>query len=329
VLSPKPSAVYRWFDSTGRVAGGEPRTLAFEGGGRITDLLPSGSTFAAGEIIARLTGAALIETDVTRNRSRLLFYEQLRDSMSAAGDLAQTRQAEIWMGRKTELMTEAETLLAPRVIRAAEAGEVLEVLAKVGEIVQPHAAAVKINPGRLRGEFTLAGADFEAVAKLGFCRVEVIGQAPTAWMAVARRGAETSAADSGPPSTGGSARFVDCQPPSDSPGEAVEAAMVGALERKFVVTFPLGAGVAVGQPLRLARARFDGVFPVPRAAVVRSGDTDQVFVVSAGGVAEARAVTLAETFGDEALVSQGVDMGDAVIADAAGFRDGDRVLVEK
>jgi hypothetical protein len=329
VLSPKPSAIYRWFDSTGRVAGGEPRTLAFEGGGRITDVLPSGSTFAAGEIIARLAGAALIETEVTRHRSRLLFYEQLRDSMRAAGDLPETRQAEIKIGLKAELLTEAEGLLAPRVIRAAEAGEVLEVLAKVGELAQPHIAAVKINPGRLRGEFTLAGADFETAAKLGFCRVEVIGQAPTASMAVARRGGETSAADSGPPSTGASARFVDCQPPSEAPADAAAAAIVGALERKFVVTFPLGAGVAVGQPLRLARARFDGVFPVPRAAVVRSGDTDQVFVASAGGVAEARAVTLVETFGEEALVAQGVDIGDAIIADAAGLRDGARVLVDR
>src|SRR5258708_24824867 len=65
VLSPKPTAVYRWFDSTGRVAGGESRTLAFEGGGRVTDVLPAGATFSAGEIIARLQGAPPGESAVT------------------------------------------------------------------------------------------------------------------------------------------------------------------------------------------------------------------------------------------------------------------------
>ncbi|HXI58773.1 MAG TPA: hypothetical protein VNO55_22050, partial [Polyangia bacterium] len=319
VLSPKPTAVYRWFDSTGRVTGGESRTLAFEGGGRVTDILPAGSTYAAGEIIARLQGAALVETDVSRHRARLLFYEQMRDSMRAVNNAPELRQAEIKIGIKSGLLADAEALLAPRVIRPVEAGQIIEVLVKPGDTVQPHMAALKINPGRLRGEFMLTEADWPAAGTLAFCRVEVVGQAPTASIDTARKGEASSAADSGPPQAAGSARYLDCQ-----------ARPEGAGAGQVVVELPLGAPVTVGQPLRLARARFDGVFPVPRHAVARSNDTDRVFVATAGGIAEARAVTLADAVGDEVLVAQGLDVGDAVVIEApADLHDGSRIVTDR
>jgi hypothetical protein len=320
VLSPKPTAVYRWFDSTGRVTGGETRTLAFEGGGRVTDILPAGSTFAAGEIIARLQGAALVETDVSRHRARLLFYEQMRDSMRAANNAPELRQAELKIGIKSGLLAEAEALLAPRVIRPAEAGQVIEVLVKLGDTVQPRMAALKINPGRLRGEFMLTEADWPAAGALAFCRIEVVGQAPTASIDTAvHRGEASSAADSGPPQAAGSARYLDCQARSEGAGAG-----------QAVVELPLGASVTVGQPLRLARARFDGVFPIPRHAVARTNDTDRVLVATAGGIAEARAVTLADAAGDEVLVAQGLDVGDAVIIAApADLHDGSHIVVDR
>jgi hypothetical protein len=326
VLSPKPAAVYRWFDSTGRVAGGELRTLAFEGGGRVTDVLPAGSSFSAGEIIARLQGAALGETEVSHHRARLLFYQQMRDSMRAANNVPELRQAEIKIGIKTGLLAEAEAWLTPRVIRPAESGQVIEVLVKPGDTVGPHMAALKINPGRLRGEFIFSAADAATARALSFCRVEVIGQAPTASITLARKGEEASAADSGPPQAGASARFVDCQQKA-AIAEAV-APVVG--EPVFSVELPPGAAVSVGQPLRLARARFDGVFPIPRAAVLRSADSDRVFVATAGGIAEARAITLADTNGADVLITQGLDVGDAVIVDGpVDLRDGARIVVDR
>ena len=322
VLSPRPTAVYRWFDSTGRVAGGELRTLAFEGGGRLVDVLPAGSIFAAGEIIARLQGAMLVEADVSRHRSRLLFYEQMRDSMRAASNAPAARQAEIKIAVKTDLLSEAERALAPRVIRPSEAGTVVETVAKVGESVPPRAVVLKINPGRLRGEFTLPSDDVAVAQRLAFCRIEVAGQAPTASNAAlgVRRGGESSAADSGPPQVG-SPRYLDCER---------RRADIAGTEGSVVVELPAGAAVTAGQPLRLARARFDGVFPIPRAAIARSGDTERVFV-AVGGLAEARAVTLAEpAAGDEALVAQGLDVGDAVITDApVGLRDGARIALDR
>jgi multidrug efflux pump subunit AcrA (membrane-fusion protein) len=73
----------------------------------------------------------------------------------------------------------------------------------------------------------------------------------------------------------------------------------------------------------LARVRYDGVFPVPRSGVVRVGDTDRVFVVGPGNVAQARAITIADADPDEVVLSQGVDVGDRVIVDPpADLRDG-------
>lgn len=328
VLSPKPTAVYRWFDGTGRVAGGESRTLAFEGGGRVTDVLPPGSSFAAGEIVARLQGAALPESDVSRHRARLLYCQQMRDSMRAANNTSELRQAEIKIGIKIDLLADAEALLAPRVIRPSEAGQVLEALVKPGDTVLPRVAALTINPGRLRGEFALSLTDAGTARALSFCRVEVAGQPPTASIAAAHLADENSAADSGPPQVGGSAHYFDCQLPIVAGGAELGGPTSGR-GPGISVELPAGAAVTVGQPLRLARARFDGVFPVPRGAVVRVDDTDRVFVAAAGGIAEARAVSVADAAGDELLVTQGLDVGDAVIVDApADLREGSRVVVD-
>jgi multidrug efflux pump subunit AcrA (membrane-fusion protein) len=108
-------------------------------------------------------------------------------------------------------------------------------------------------------------------------------------------------------------RFADCRltAPPQPPNNRLE------------VELPPSAGILLGQPLLLARVRYDGVFPVPRSAVVRVGDTDRIFVVGPGNVAQARAITIADADPDEVVLSQGVDVGDRVIVDPpADLRDG-------
>jgi hypothetical protein len=327
VVTPKPTAVYRWFEGTGSVVGSEARVLTFGSSGRVTEVLPGGTNFSAGEIVARLQGAAAFALEVNRHRSRIGFYEQMRDSMSAAANQPEARQAEIKIGLKRDLLTEADKKLAGLVVRPSESGEIAEVFVQVGTQVRPETPVLRIKGGRLRGEFTLSARDWQTARRLAFCRVEVVGLAPRASNGAGRKPATTSAADSGSPEAQGSPKFVDCKvtvPPDNAAGAAVED------QRKFVVELPAGTAVAVGQPLRLARARYDAVFPIPRAAIVRVGDTDRVYVASRSGIAEPRAVTAVDAGGDEALVTQGLDIGDAVIVAApAGLRDGSRIHIER
>ena len=115
-----------------------------------------------------------------------------------------------------------------------------------------------------------------------------------------------AAADTGP-------RFADCRltAPPQPPNNRLE------------VELPPSAGILLGQSLLLARVRYDGVFPVPRSGVVRVGDTDRVFVVGPGNVAQARSITIADSDPDEVVISQGLDVGDRVIIDPpSDLRDG-------
>jgi hypothetical protein len=73
----------------------------------------------------------------------------------------------------------------------------------------------------------------------------------------------------------------------------------------------------LGKAAHLARARFEGAYVLPLAAVVRTGSRDEVLLVSGRSRVEPRPVTIAERDATEAIVVQGLDAGDQVIVEAA------------
>jgi len=77
-----------------------------------------------------------------------------------------------------------------------------------------------------------------------------------------------------------------------------------------VVTVP-------GQPVRLARARFAEAFLVPASALSRMGDSDRVLLVAPTGRAEVRNVAVADRSASDAVITQGLDAGDAVIIETS------------
>jgi multidrug efflux pump subunit AcrA (membrane-fusion protein) len=89
-----------------------------------------------------------------------------------------------------------------------------------------------------------------------------------------------------------------------------------AAEDNVVVELPAGTLGIAGQAVSLAKARFDGVFTVPATAVLRVGNSERLFVAGPSGRVEVRAVAIADRNEQEALVAQGLDVGDAVIVDA-------------
>jgi hypothetical protein len=317
VLSPKPTAVYRWFSGRGTVTDHEGRTLSFENAGTVAELLPPGTAFVAGDILGRLRGAQPIEAVLSRQRARLAFYQQMRDSMHAANNQPELRQAEIKLGDKLRLIDESNASLAKLVVRASEPGEVVETLAKVGAPVKAHAPLVRVKGRMLHGEFELDADEIAGAAKLGFCRVEVVGLGPRASNAEVAPSNGT-AADTGSPEAQAVPRFVDC---------AVEKPAPGA--KKLRVTLPDNLGLVPGQPLRLARQRYDAVFPVPAPVVSGAADHRSIWIAGTAGTAERRKVVVADA-ADDVLVSDGLHVGDEVIVDApADLRDGAPIVVER
>jgi multidrug efflux pump subunit AcrA (membrane-fusion protein) len=314
VISPKPTAVYRWFSTTGTVTDAGSRPLAFEGSGRVAELAAVGKPFAAGDVVGKLQGASALEAELAKQRPRLAAAEQLRDSAKAAGNQAELRKAESKLAERKKAFDEAQAGLNKMLLRASEPGQVTETLVKVGATVPGKTSALKWKGKLLHGDFTLDEEDFGQAAALDFCRVEVVATSPAT--------GGGGAAGTTPPAPSDSARFLDCQLPPPAPAPTARS---GSLLRKFLVTLPPTAGLAPGHPLRLARLRYDAVFTLPLSAIVHTDGGDKVWVASPLGVAQLRPVTIAESR-DEALVSGGLAIGeDIIIEPPADLRDGARV----
>ncbi len=313
VMTPRPTAVYRWFSGRGAVTDHETATVAFGTPGRLTELLPAGTQLAAGDIIGKLQGATAVETLMAHARSRVAFYRQMRDSLRAAGKQPELRQAELKLAERQRLVDETTASLAPFIVRASEPGEVVETLAKIGTPVLAGTPVARVKGQLLHGAFDLDADERAVLAKLDFCRVEVVGLGPRAENAAPSRAARVSAvADSGPLDAQTGPRFVDCKPPAD-------AAPAGG---KVEVALPGDLGLVSGEPLRLARRRYDVVFPVPPAALVGGGDQKSIWIAGRDGRAEARPIAVAD-LDDEALISEGLRVGDEVIVDPpAGLHPG-------
>jgi hypothetical protein len=311
--------VYRWFSGPGTVTDHESRTLAFDSAGMLADLLPPGTAFVAGDIIGRLRGAQPIEALLSRQRARLAFHQQMRDSMRTAHNQAELRLAEIRLGEKQRLVDETAASLAKLVVRASEPGEVVETLAKVNTWVRTNAPLVRVKGRMLHGQFELDAEEIASARQLGFCRVEVVGLGPRASNSAEAAAPAATAADVGSPDAQAAPRFVDCtvETPRGTAGKTLRVAL------------PDNLGLVPGQPLRLARQRYDAVFPIPAAAVSGADGHRSIWIASPAGTAERREVVVADV-ADDALVSDGLHVGEEVILDApADLRAGAPITVDR
>jgi hypothetical protein len=91
----------------------------------------------------------------------------------------------------------------------------------------------------------------------------------------------------------------------------------GGDETHVVIELAPEAATAAGQPAHLARARLADAYLVPASALSRVGDSDRVLLVAPTGRAEARSVAVADRTAADAVITQGLDPGDAVIVESS------------
>jgi len=277
---PAPATVYRWFDAQGIVVPGEDKSLSFTAAGKVRDTLAPGTSFSAGQVLASLQGVSNAEKDLNRLRARLAAYEQLLETAEAHGNQVQIRFNRGKIEEKKWLLARAEQAWRRLVIVAEAPGELGAVKVRPGDRVEAGTSVIEVRATGPHAEWPLTPAEATEARGLGFCRVESVA---------------TAAAP---------ARASECLLPAQaSPG------------KPFVVDLPRQVNFTVGQALRLARARYEGVFPLPRTALRETPLGTQVFVVSQpGSVLRARTVRVAETAGDDVLVAGGLVLGDTVVS---------------
>jgi multidrug efflux pump subunit AcrA (membrane-fusion protein) len=286
--------------------------MAFESSGKVGEIMPAGTKFAAGDTLGKLQGAAALEAELAKEKSKLAFYEQLRDGMKASGNEAKLKDAEEKVAARKKIVDETQANLAKLVLKAPEPGAIVDTPVKVGTTVAAKVPAIKWRGRSLHGDFTMDQEDFAKASKLEFCRVEVVGLGAASSPSSAPGADAAASADARARTNTNELRYVDCTMPPPAPPPA---GGVPNLLRKFIVTLPTDAGLVTGQQLHLARKRYDAVFPIPVSAVLDQVDTQgRIWIALPNGTAETRMVTIAEAR-DEVLVSRGLNVGDEVVVE--------------
>jgi hypothetical protein len=363
VVSPQPTTFHRWFPTTGVVVPGRDQTLGFQVAGRIQDVLPPGTTFSAGESIARLKGVAERELAVNHLRSRIAFLEQLHGPGIDGGNKATLRDTELKLTARRRELAVATAELAKLEIRPAMAGTIAEVLAEPGSAVAAQAPILRLRAAGPHAVFALAPEQLAEARELGFCRLETIPGSPgLPGSSGDPAGTEAAAPPEGAPPEAGAgaaaaARMTDCTfpavpvpaPASTSPGPApgtsppstaelaaptsagsvLEEPARADFEGKLVLGLPPGTTIPPNTQVRLASARFESVFPVPQSAVVHQDGSNRVWVLTGPAHhVDARPVDLASTEDGVALIGHGLRAGDVVLLDPPpSLKSGDAVDV--
>lgn len=271
---PAPVAVYRWFETTGTLQAAAAATLSLPAGGQLAEVREAGMRFAPGDVLAVTEEGKKLRKEVDHLRERIAYYQQMLETMTAEGNKAEARQAELKLKDKQRAFDEAFRAFRELAVVAPSSGVIERVLASAPERLRPGAPVFALQSRKVRGVFRLTKDEMAQAERLAFCRA-LVQDKP-----------------------------FDC---AFVPGDEPEA---------LAIELPAEAPDTEGLTVALARARYDGVFAVPARAVVQVGNTERLFVAAPSGRAEVRAVSLAERGPEEALVAQGLEVGDAVIIEA-------------
>ena len=282
-----PQTIFRYFDSSGVVQAVPGAMLKFPAAGKVTRMASVGSPVVAGDIAASVESARPLQQELTRQRERLAFYQQMAEAMRQVGNTKEEERQVAKVELRSARIGKTLRALADVAVVVNAPGDVEETFAREGETVEAGRPALRLRSAGFRVTFELPRQQTALVRRLGFCQVEVEGY------------------------------VFDCtqlQEGTDETHASVEVASIPAS--------------LLGKAAHLARARFEGAFAAPLAAIVRTGSRDEVFVVSPQSRAELRPVTVAERDATEVVVVQGLDAGDRVVVDVApGLRPGAQVAL--
>ena len=286
-LTAAPGTILRYFDSGGVVQSVPGLTLKFPAAGKVTRMAGVGSTVAIGDVAAAVEIARSLLDQLTRQRERLAFYQQMVEAMHQVGNAKEEERHAAKAEIRNVRIAKTLRALADVAVVVSAPGVVDETFAREGDSVDAGSPALRLRSVGFRATFEFSRQQAAQARRLGFCQVESEGY------------------------------VFDCTQIQADGDETHLGVEIASLPQSLL-----------GKAAHLARARFEGAFVLPLAAVVRTGSRDEVLLVSQQARVEPRPVTISERDATDAIVVQGLDAGDHVIVEATpGLRAGVQVSV--
>jgi hypothetical protein len=170
-----PQTIFRYFDSAGIVQVLPGATLNFPAPGKVIRMAGVGSPIAAGDVAAAVELARPLQEQLTRQRERLAFYQQMADAMHQVGNAKEEERQVAKVELRNAKIAKTLRALSDVAVVASAPGEVEETFAGEGEMVEAGHPALRLRSAGFRATFTLPRHQVALARRLGFCQVEVEG----------------------------------------------------------------------------------------------------------------------------------------------------------
>ena len=275
-LKVEPATVRRFYPIPAEVTRAEGKVFTMPAAGKLYRIPTVGAHIVPGDVIGQTDKAKAKIAQLARLRERLAYNTQLRDTMQAEGNTAEVAVQEGKIAERTAQIDKLLQSLSNLVPVADAGGEVAAVLATEGASLAAGAPVVRLRSAGFHARFPLTRPEVNRTKRERLCSL---------WIGE---------------------RLIDCTLLPGSETDAFVVAEVAAAK----------AGKEIlGKPARLIRALYRNAVEVPAATVVHGESSDRVWLLSPRGRVEPRPVTVAESDDESAILVQGLDSGDVLVAE--------------
>ena len=174
-LAVAPGTIFRYFDGVGVVKVAPGLTLKFPASGKVIRMASVGSSVAAGDIAAAVEAARPLQEQLSRQRERLAFYQQMAEAMHQVGNTKEEEKQAAKVDMRNERIAKTLRALADVAVVVDAPGVVEETFAREGDTVAAASPALRLHAAGFRAVFEFPHQQAVSARRLGFCQVEAEG----------------------------------------------------------------------------------------------------------------------------------------------------------
>ena len=170
-----PGTVFRYFDGAGIIEAVPGQTLKFPAAGKVNHIVSKGSALASGDVAAAVEAARSLQNQLTQQRERLAFFQQMAEAMHQVGNAKEEERQVAKVEIRNAKIAETLRALADVAVVVTAPGKVEEIFAREGDMVEANSPALRLHATGFRATFELPRNQVTQVRRLAFCQVEAEG----------------------------------------------------------------------------------------------------------------------------------------------------------